>query len=305
MAKKKGLNEQLKVAKNATKLANNIIKNRYGIKTKIGNNKMPNEVIDAKINQSIYREYTQDIDKILKYVNKKAPKQIYSRKSENFRTEASKNRISKNAGETFKQEEKVKKEFRDLPDKATFDAMSDDERKRAFLRKEEFMKSHKIEGNGVTGKAALETAKQEKIRTDFLNSKKVPKAIKDYIRKSGLDIIDDIVDMFAESRATVGKSKYEYYSLALNEFYSDDARKNEIKKSIEDGTIKPLDKRKGKIRSFNTQNEDNMLANLVSFQIKRHGNKDLYLNKALKIKNSKGKQVLNYDYFDSYYDSIS
>lgn len=305
MAKKKGLNEQLKVAKNATKLANNIIKNRYGIKTKIGNNKIPNEIVDAKINQLIYREYTQDIDKILKYVNKKAPKQIYGRKSENFRTEASKNRISKKAGETFKQEEKVKKEFRDLPDKATFDSMSEDERKRAFLRKEEFMKSHKIEGDVVTGKADLETAKKEKIRTDFLNSKKVPKALKDYIRKSGLDIVDDIVDMFAEARATVGKSKYEFYALALNEFYSDDARKAEIKNAIEDGTIKPLDKRKGKIRSFNVQYEDNMLANIVSFQIKRHGNKDFYLNKALKIKNSKGKQVLNYDYFNAYYDSIS
>lgn len=305
---RKGSDLQKKIAKNALKIASNKIMAKYGIKRQFGSVKLPKSTVHHKVMSQMDYDYMSRIDAIKNYTSAYAPKQLRQRHVDNFRQEKNKEKISKKAAEAFRKEEKQKKAFMDLPSREDYLYLSDEEKAVAYLREEEFMKTHIIEGNKViTEGAAISKAKLEKIRSDYLQSSAVPKALKDYIKKSDISVVLDLVEFYRQARNLVEASKAEFYSMSLAEFYAPKTRSGKLKEAIKSGKMESLNKRKGKLRKFNSEFGSQILANFVAFQISNHdgSEKDKFLNKAAMIKDSKGNQVLPYDVISSYYDELN
>ena len=305
---RKGSDLQKKIAKNALKIASNKIMAKHGIRRQFGSVKLPKSTVQHKVMSQMDYDYLSRIDAIKNYTTAKAPKQLRQKHVDNFRQEKNKEKISKKAAEAFRKEEKLKKAYLDLPSREDYIYLTDEDKARAYLRQEEFMKTHTIEGNQViTEGAAISNAKLEKIRSDYLQSSALPKALKDYIKKSDISVVYDLMEFYRQARNMVESSKSEFYSMALAEFYATDTRSGALKSVIKSGQMKSLNTRKGKLRKFNAEFGSQILANFVSFQISMHdgSEKDKFLNKAAKIKDSRGNQVLPYEVIESYYDSLN
>lgn len=305
---RKSSDVQKKATKEALKIASNKIMAKHGIRRQFGSVKLPKSTIHHKVMSHMDYDYLSRIDAIKNYTTADAPKQLRQRHVDNFRQEKNKEKISKRAAEAFRKEEKQKKAFKDLPSRDEYIYLSDEERARAYLREEEFMKTHTIEGNKViTEGAEISKAKLEKIRSDYLQSSLIPKPLKDYIKKSDISVVIDLMEFYRQARNLVESSKSEFYSMALAEFYATETRSGKLKSAIKSGKMEPINKRKGKLRKFNSEFGAQILANFVSFQISNHdgSEKDKFLNKAAKIKDSRGNQVLPYEVIESYYDSLN